>query len=151
MYLEYRRYESHCPALAAKVARLIPRINTWGIIGTPVKGDIKALWGLLVFLHCEPFASCTAVWDRLITSHKEFFQPLFNRIALRHTKRAVRNELTLPPQKRYVITMPFTAVEEEHYQAINRDHQDRCLRPCRMTEARNRARIRIRRHAQFLL
>ncbi|KAI1410942.1 hypothetical protein F5Y13DRAFT_67951 [Hypoxylon sp. FL1857] len=102
---------------AAKVARLIPRVNAWGVTGTPVKGDIKDLWGLLVFLHYEPFASSTAVWDMLITSHKEFFQPLFNRIALRHTKRAVRDELTLPPQKRYVITIPFTAVEEEHYQA----------------------------------
>ncbi len=32
---------------AAKVARLIPRVNAWGITGTPVKEDIKDLWGLL--------------------------------------------------------------------------------------------------------
>ncbi|KAI0840230.1 hypothetical protein F5Y06DRAFT_263990 [Hypoxylon sp. FL0890] len=102
---------------AAKLARLIPRINAWGVTGTPVKGNIKDLWGLLVFLHYEPFASFPAVWDALLASHKEFFKPLFNRITLRHTKRAVRDELTLPPQKRYVITIPFTAVEEEHYRA----------------------------------
>ncbi|KAI0129308.1 hypothetical protein F4776DRAFT_628375 [Hypoxylon sp. NC0597] len=102
---------------AAKVARWIPRTNAWGVTGTPVKGKIKDLWGLLVFLRYEPFASNMALWGMLITTHKELFQPLFNRIALRHTKRAVRNELTLPPQKRYVITMPFTTVEEQHYQA----------------------------------
>ena len=32
---------------AAKVARLIPRVNAWGVTGTPVKEDIKDLWGLL--------------------------------------------------------------------------------------------------------
>ncbi|KAI1391186.1 SNF2 family N-terminal domain-containing protein [Hypoxylon trugodes] len=100
---------------SAKVARLIPRVNSWGITGTPVKENIKDLWGLLVFLRYEPFASSTAIWEGLITTHKEFFKPLFNRIALRHTKRAVRSELTLPPQKRFVITMPFTAIEEQHY------------------------------------
>ncbi|KAI1776080.1 SNF2 family N-terminal domain-containing protein [Hypoxylon cercidicola] len=101
---------------AAKVARLIPRVNAWGITGTPVKEDIKDLWGLLFFLRYEPFASSTTIWEGLITSHKDLFYPLFNHISLRHTKRLVRDELTLPPQKRYVITMPFTAVEEQHYQ-----------------------------------
>ncbi|KAI1214915.1 SNF2 family N-terminal domain-containing protein [Annulohypoxylon truncatum] len=100
---------------AAKAARLIPRINSWGITGTPVKENIKDLWGLLVFLHYEPFASSTALWEGLITSHKHLFGPLFNRIALRHTKRAVRSELTLPRQNRYVITIPFTTVEEQRY------------------------------------
>ncbi|KAI1377396.1 SNF2 family N-terminal domain-containing protein [Hypoxylon crocopeplum] len=100
---------------AAKLARSIPRVYAWGITGTPVKEDIKDLWGLLIFLHYEPFASSIAIWEGLITTHKELFDPLFNRISLRHTKRAVRDELTLPPQKRYVITMPFTAIEEQHY------------------------------------
>ncbi|KAI0885265.1 SNF2 family N-terminal domain-containing protein [Annulohypoxylon maeteangense] len=100
---------------AAKVARLIPRINSWGITGTPIKENIKDLWGLLVFLRYEPFASSTPIWEGLITSHKHLFKPLFNRIALRHTKRAVRAELTLPRQNRYVITIPFTAVEEQRY------------------------------------
>ncbi|KAI1096887.1 SNF2 family N-terminal domain-containing protein [Rostrohypoxylon terebratum] len=100
---------------AAKVAKLIPRINSWGISGTPVRDNIKDLWGLLVFLHYEPFASSPAIWEGLITSHKHLFEPLFNRIALRHTKRAIRNELPLPRQHRYVINMPFTPVEEQRY------------------------------------
>ncbi|KAI0167093.1 SNF2 family N-terminal domain-containing protein [Hypoxylon sp. FL1284] len=100
---------------ASKVARLIPRVNSWGITGTPVKKDIRDLWGLLLFLGYEPFASSIAKWYELLTKHQALFYPLFNSISLRHTKRFVRDELTLPPQKRYVITMPFTAVEEQHY------------------------------------
>ncbi|KAI1498559.1 SNF2 family N-terminal domain-containing protein [Biscogniauxia marginata] len=101
---------------AAKLARLIPRVNAWGVTGTPVKRHIQDLWGLLLFLRYEPFASSLSIWDGLISTHKELFKSLFNRISLRHTKGAVRDELSLPPQKRFVLTMPFTAVEEQHYQ-----------------------------------
>ncbi|KAK6952260.1 hypothetical protein Daesc_006795 [Daldinia eschscholtzii] len=103
---------------AARVARLIPRINAWGVTGTPVKTNIKDLWGLLLFLQYEPFASSFNIWEGLISTHKELFKPLFSRISLRHTKRAVRDELSLPPQKRYVITMPFTTIEEQYYQNL---------------------------------
>ncbi len=37
---------------------------------------------------------------------------------MRHSKSLVRSEISIPPQKRYVITMPFTAVEEQHYQSL---------------------------------
>ncbi|KAI2641841.1 SNF2 family N-terminal domain-containing protein [Hypomontagnella submonticulosa] len=102
---------------AARLATLIPRVNSWGITGTPVKENVKDLWGLLVFLRYEPFASSMAIWDGLMTTHKHLFKPLFNCISLRHTKSAIRDELRLPPQKRYVMTIPFTTVEEQHYQA----------------------------------
>ncbi|KAF2972685.1 hypothetical protein GQX73_g993 [Xylaria multiplex] len=42
---------------------------------------------------------------------------LTNLIALRHNKQAVRDQLNLPSQKRYVMTLPFTAIEEHHYQS----------------------------------
>ncbi|KAI0459789.1 SNF2 family N-terminal domain-containing protein [Xylaria acuta] len=101
---------------AAKVACLIPRVNAWAVTGTPVKDDPNDLWGLLLFLRYEPFASYQVVWKALLRTHKTLFGELFNRIAIRHCKRAVRNELRLPSQKRYLVTMPFTAIEEHHYQ-----------------------------------
>ncbi|KAK8857190.1 E3 ubiquitin-protein ligase [Apiospora arundinis] len=113
---EAQQIESGVSA-AAKVARVIPRINAWGVTGTPVKDNVKDLWGLLLFLRYEPFATYPWAWDGLTTTHQHLFGPLFNRIALRHTKRAVRDELVLPHQKRYVLTMPFTAVEEQHYRS----------------------------------
>ncbi|KAI0167265.1 SNF2 family N-terminal domain-containing protein [Pestalotiopsis sp. NC0098] len=113
---EAQQIESGVSA-AAEVARLIPRVNAWGITGTPVKEKIKDLWGLLLFLRYEPFASYPIIWDTLIASHRDSFKQLFNKLALRHTKHAVRSELVLPPQRRYVITMPFTAVEEQNYRS----------------------------------
>ena len=102
---------------AAKVAYLIPRINAWAVTGTPVKDDPNDLWGLLLFLQYEPFASYQVVWKALLHTHKALFGPLFNRIAIRHSKRAVRDELRLPSQRRHIVTMPFTAIEEHHYQS----------------------------------
>ncbi|KAF2474670.1 uncharacterized protein BDR25DRAFT_255013 [Lindgomyces ingoldianus] len=97
---------------AATVARIIPRCNAWAVSGTPLRKDIQDLRGLLSFLRYEPFAESKAVWDRL---DKSTFRTIFNQIALRHTKDKIRDELRLPPQKRVVITVPFTAIEEQNY------------------------------------
>lgn len=102
---------------AAKLARLIPRVNAWAVTGTPVKDDPMDLWGLLSFLHYEPFASDQVVWKALLKTHQALFDSLFNRIAIRHCKKAVHDELKLPSQKRYVVNIPFTAIEEHHYQS----------------------------------
>jgi E3 ubiquitin-protein ligase SHPRH len=103
---------------AAIVARMIPRINAWAVTGTPVRKDVNDLLGLLIFLRCEPFASTKHVWSALISGHKYNFRKIFSQLALRHSKRSVREELRLPAQRRYVITMPFTPIEEQHYQEL---------------------------------
>ncbi|KAJ3478487.1 hypothetical protein NLG97_g8567 [Lecanicillium saksenae] len=111
---------------AASVARVIPRINAWGITGTPVKDDVKDLFGLLLFLRYHPYCYANQVWNALITFHKPLFQKLFRSLALRHTKALVRDEILLPPQKRYVISMPFSAVEEQHYQGLFKNMAEEC-------------------------
>ncbi|KAE8414924.1 proteasome stabiliser-domain-containing protein [Aspergillus pseudocaelatus] len=98
---------------AARVARLIPRQNAWAVTGTPLRKDISDLLGLLLFLHYEPF--CGAIWHRLCGSFRPELASIVCMIALRHSKDRVRNELHIPPQKRIVITVPFTAVEEQRY------------------------------------
>lgn len=100
----------------AVMARLIPRVNAWAITGTPVKDDLREdLRGLLAFLRYEPYASDSDVWKALFSHQREYFPQVFNLLCLRHTKSQVRSEIELPPQKRYVITMPFSAVEEQNY------------------------------------
>lgn len=84
------------------------------------------LRGLLLFLRYEPFASNNNTWNALIQSHEDGFRRLFNHLSLRHSKRLVRHEISIPPQKRYVITMPFTAVEEQHYKDVFRDVTAKC-------------------------
>ncbi|KAF7856914.1 hypothetical protein EAF04_009675 [Stromatinia cepivora] len=99
---------------AATVARMIPRINAWAITGTPVRKNIKDLLGLLIFLRYEPIVS---LWPSFVTS-KQNFHKLFGSISLRHSKKSVRQELNLPKQHRFVITMPFNAIEEVYYQDL---------------------------------
>lgn len=110
---------------AAAVARLLPRVHAWGITGTPVKDDVKDLLGLLQFLRYQPFSTTPSTWTAL-TDHKSIFERLFRSISLRHTKAMVRNEILLPPQKRYVISMPFSAVEEQHYQSLVKEMINDC-------------------------
>ncbi|KAK3956499.1 SNF2 family N-terminal domain-containing protein [Pseudoneurospora amorphoporcata] len=102
----------------AVLARRIPRIHAWAITGTPVKDEIqKDLRGLLNFLRVEPYASDKDAWKALMFD-KERFKRLFGCITMRHTKSMVRGEISIPPQKRHVITMPFSAVEEQHYRTV---------------------------------
>ncbi|KAL5121791.1 hypothetical protein ACEQ8H_000006 [Pleosporales sp. CAS-2024a] len=108
---------------AAKVARIIPRCNAWAVSGTPLRKDVQDLRGLLIFLRCDAFANNKGVWDRL---DKDSFQSIFNQIALRHTKDSIREELRLPPQKRIVITVPFTTIEEQNYSDMIRQMCDSC-------------------------
>lgn len=111
---------------AATLARLLPRVHAWGVTGTPVKDSVEDLRGLLLFLRYEPFASNIAAWNALIKSNQDGFRRLFNQLSLRHSKRLVRHEIDIPAQKRYVITMPFTAVEEQHYQNLFREVIEAC-------------------------
>ncbi|OBT80596.1 hypothetical protein VF21_00442 [Pseudogymnoascus sp. 05NY08] len=110
---------------AATMAQMVPRVNSWGVTGTPVKKDVEDLFGLLKFVRYEPFGILQWTWAAMLRNPPAF-QSLFQRIALRHTKSIVREELQLPPQKRYVITMPFTPVEEQHYQSLFQKMCDEC-------------------------
>ena len=100
---------------AGKVAQLIPRQNAWAVSGTPLKKDAKDLLGLLVFLRCDPYCNSSQLWQRVVTKDIKPFKQLFAAIALRHTKEQVKLDIQLPAQKRVVLTVPFTQIEEQHY------------------------------------
>ncbi|KAK8224788.1 SNF2 family N-terminal domain-containing protein [Phyllosticta capitalensis] len=107
---------------AAQVASRIPKVIPWGISGTPLKSQLSDLQGILLFLRFGPFHQ-GKVWDRLTP---ETLVQIFSRIALRHTKDQVREELLLPPQKRVVMLVPFTPVEEQNYNQLVQDMCDDC-------------------------
>lgn len=111
---------------AAQVASLLPREHAWAVSGTPLKKDIQDLFGLLVFLRYQPFCNSSAIWNRLIHHYGDLFKTLFGRITLRHTKDQVRHELRLPPQRRVVLTLPFTQVEEQNYKTLFETMCDEC-------------------------
>ena len=100
---------------AAKVANQIPRVLAWAVSGTPLRKDSGDLWGLLVFLRLAPYCWSLKLWNRLLDYHKPVFKRLCGTITLRHTKDLVKEDIQLPPQKRIVVTVPFTQIEEQHY------------------------------------
>ncbi|KAK8216723.1 hypothetical protein M8818_001686 [Zalaria obscura] len=122
---EAQQVESGVSA-AARVAALLPREHAWAVSGTPLRKDVQDLHGLLIFLGYYPFCDSTAIWSRLIGPYRDDFKALFGRIALRHTKDKIRQELRLPPQKRVVITIPFNAVEEQNYRSLFEEMCEDC-------------------------
>ncbi|KMU76679.1 DNA repair protein rad5 [Coccidioides immitis RMSCC 3703] len=85
---------------AARVARIIPRCNAWAVTGTPLRKDMRDLFGLLLFLRYEPFCSSLETWVRICELFKPVFKSLINKFVMRHSKDMIRNELHLPHQKR---------------------------------------------------
>lgn len=111
---------------AAKAAQLIPRRNAWAVSGTPVRKNAKDLLGLLVFLRLQPYCQNPEIWDYLVLRRRDIFKEIFGRICLRHTKEQIREEIQLPPQKRVVISIPFTQIEEQHYSSRYQEMCDDC-------------------------
>ncbi|KAJ5582758.1 Zinc finger RING-type [Penicillium sp. DV-2018c] len=111
---------------AAKVARLIPRENAWAVTGTPLRRNIDDLFGLFLFLHYQPYCFSSRLWKRLCACFGPVLAKIINQITLRHSKSQLFDELRLPPQKRIVITMPFTAVEEQHYKQLFEEMCEQC-------------------------
>ncbi|KAL8778980.1 MAG: hypothetical protein Q9203_000726 [Teloschistes exilis] len=103
---------------AAKVAQLIPRHNAWCVSGTPVKKDLQDLRGLLVFLRYPPYCYSSHLWGRLVAERRDIFRQIFGTLALRHTKEQIKDDLQLPPQRRVIITVPFTQIEEQNYSTM---------------------------------
>lgn len=111
---------------AAQAAQLIPRRNAWAVSGTPVRKNAKDLLGLLVFLRFQPYCQNPGSWDYLVSRRRDIFKEIFRRICLRHTKEQIREEIQLPPQKRVVISIPFTQIEEQHYSNRYQEMCDDC-------------------------
>ncbi|KKY29035.1 putative snf2 family helicase [Phaeomoniella chlamydospora] len=111
---------------AAQVARLLPRVNAWAVSGTPLRRDAKDLYGLLLFLRYEPWSISLHIWNRLLLYFKPVFRQFLRKIAIRHSKDGVREDLRLPPQSRHIITVPFSAIEQQHYDSLFQEMCDDC-------------------------
>ena len=110
---------------AARVASLIPRQHAWCVSGTPAR-NAKDLLGLLVFLQYRPYCQLPLLWERLVDQYRDILTETFREITLRHTKSQIKNDLHLPHQKRIVINVPFTTIEEQHYSSLFQQMADDC-------------------------
>ncbi|ODV96318.1 hypothetical protein PACTADRAFT_49681, partial [Pachysolen tannophilus NRRL Y-2460] len=110
---------------AAKIAKVIPRFHSWGVSGTPIRKNLDDLQSFLSFSHLYPFdnqgsrlKSSNATWMKLIDDNSSLplhFIRLFKNITLKHTKKMVSEDIKLPLQRRILLTLPFTPVEQNNY------------------------------------
>uniref|UniRef100_A0A060TIR2 ARAD1D40018p n=1 Tax=Blastobotrys adeninivorans TaxID=409370 RepID=A0A060TIR2_BLAAD len=115
---------------ASVVARLIPRVHSWGVTGTPVTKNMQDLQGLLRFLRIEPIASSIPTWQMLVHSPTSFAK-LFSQLAIRHTRAMVEGDIVLPPQTRNLVSMPFNSIETDNYLRIYQNF----LADCKLDES----------------
>lgn len=106
---------------AAKFARIIPRVHSWGVSGTLIKNGLDDLYSLLCFLRYHPIdrftiTSSESPW-KLLTDVAPYYQfsRLFKSICLRHTKKMVSDQIRLPKQSRILLRAPFTSIERDNY------------------------------------
>ncbi|KZO97524.1 hypothetical protein CALVIDRAFT_562880 [Calocera viscosa TUFC12733] len=101
---------------AAAVVSLIPRRSSIAVSGTPVQDDIRDLLQVLKFLRTPVLADAPRLWTRLLKpAFAHHFQELFQRIGIRTLKKQVRAELTIPPQRRYLVPIEMGPVERHLY------------------------------------
>ncbi|KAI5838912.1 SNF2 family N-terminal domain-containing protein [Morchella snyderi] len=113
---------------AAVVARQIPRVNAWAVSGTPIRKDsVSDVHGLLRFLRYAPLDDRSpGPFEALARYNRAAFGAVVGTIALRHTKNMVNDEIRLPLQKRVVVRVPFSAIEEQNYRHLFQQMCDEC-------------------------
>ncbi|CAO1631942.1 unnamed protein product [Sympodiomycopsis kandeliae] len=101
---------------AAEVVSMIPRVHSIAVSGTPVKhiNDLQAFFRFLRIGNVHPNL-LKGEGASLFAPH--LFRALTN-LTTRHLKSAVKDELTLPRQDRYVMPIDFTAVETAYYEDV---------------------------------
>ncbi|EJT97111.1 hypothetical protein DACRYDRAFT_119591 [Dacryopinax primogenitus] len=101
---------------AASVVSLIPRRSSVAISGTPVDDEIRDLFQVLKFLRVPILSDSPRLWTRLLKpAFAPHFQELFQRIGIRTLKKKVADELTIPPQRRYLVPVELGPVERHLY------------------------------------
>jgi E3 ubiquitin-protein ligase SHPRH len=109
---------------AAQVARIVPRVHAWGVTGTPVKKSMADLQGIFIFLRMDPFTN-SLVWNQVLASPADF-EVIMSTIAIRHTATMVKDDIAIPSQTRYLLSLPFNAVEQNNYQHLFASFLDAC-------------------------
>lgn len=97
----------------AHFSRIIPRVHTWCVSGTLIRKNLEDLHSLIMSQHLYPLDTMNIQqWNEL---PRHFFDRLFSRICLRHTKEMVGSQVKLPKQHRIMLRSPFSTIESDNY------------------------------------
>jgi SNF2 family DNA or RNA helicase len=108
----------------ATSARMALKLNThhrWCISGTPIgRGKLEDLYGLVVFLRLQPFASKSWFQNCLRAGHTEIMrmvQQLLQHVLWRSTKssQSVRTQMGIPAQVENKVALRFSSIERHFY------------------------------------
>ncbi|KAG6335414.1 hypothetical protein ID866_3675 [Astraeus odoratus] len=99
-----------------EMVSLIPRLLSFAVSGTPAKTQVPDLIRVLRFLRIDDVIGSTWGWQLLLKhGFKDQFTAFFQRYAVRTLKSAVKNELTIPQQRRYLVGIELGRVERQVY------------------------------------
>lgn len=105
-------------SIAARMARRIPRVHSWGVSGTPFgKNGLNDLLDLLNFVDQESVLLEFDTWNYLI-QNQTMMMDFLRRIMHRNFKDLVKNELILPPQRESKIFLNLSPAEDYYYQEL---------------------------------
>ncbi|KAI9061801.1 hypothetical protein FKP32DRAFT_1594010 [Trametes sanguinea] len=99
-----------------EMVSLIPRLSSFAVSGTPARSQVADLIHVLRFLRVKPVTEGPRTWNRLLLpGYVREFAELFRRYAVRTMKETVKDELTIPPQTRYLVPIELGPVERHVY------------------------------------
>ncbi|KAF8439971.1 SNF2 family N-terminal domain-containing protein [Boletus edulis BED1] len=99
-----------------EMVSLIPRLSSWAVSGTPARAQVSDLISVLRFLRINDLVEPKRMWDRLLQSKfKDLFVTMFQKYSVRTLKSAVKGELTIPQQQRYLVGIELGRVERHVY------------------------------------
>ncbi|KAG1893017.1 SNF2 family N-terminal domain-containing protein [Suillus fuscotomentosus] len=99
-----------------EMVSLVPRLSSFAVSGTPARTQVSDLIRVLRFLRVDNVVGPARIWNRLMKhTFKKQFADLFQRYAIRTLKSAVNDELTIPQQRRYLVSIELGRVERHVY------------------------------------
>ncbi|KAK1231675.1 hypothetical protein PQX77_005198 [Marasmius sp. AFHP31] len=95
---------------------LIPRRISFAVSGTPARTQVTDLIHVLKFLRVDEVTGPNRVWYRLQRrGYAREFADFFRHYSVRTVKKAVSQELTIPQQTRYLVSIDMGRVERHVY------------------------------------
>ncbi|KAI0334196.1 hypothetical protein GY45DRAFT_1318648 [Cubamyces sp. BRFM 1775] len=99
-----------------EMVSLIPRLTSWAVSGTPARSKVADLIHVLKFLRVQTVTDSPRAWTRLqLPGYVREFTQLFQRYAVRTMKEAVKDELTIPLQTRYLVPIDLGRIQRHVY------------------------------------
>ncbi|KAF9261015.1 hypothetical protein L218DRAFT_981084 [Marasmius fiardii PR-910] len=95
---------------------LIPRRTSFAVSGTPARTQVADLIHVLRFLRVSDHIGPQRLWNRLLCpGYAREFADFFGHYSVRTVKKEVSQELTIPQQTRYLVSIEMGRVERHVY------------------------------------